>query len=64
MLTSCEIKSILFGDPQHLIKITELVEYLRTILDDSEHRVFNAQKDLEWQNRCIIRIRQLLKGAV
>ena len=50
MLTSCEIKSILFGDPQHLIKITELVEYLRTILDDSEHRVSNAQRDLEWQN--------------
>ena len=64
MLTSCEIKSILFGDPRHLIRITELVEYLRTILGDSETRVARAQKDLELQNKCVVRIRQLLKIAV
>ena len=63
MLTSSD-RALLFGDSQHLIKITELIEYLRTILDDSEHKVYYAQRDLELQNHCIIRIRQLLKGAV
>ena len=64
MLTSSDIRALLFGDSQHLIKITELIEYLRTILDNSEHKVYYAQRDLELQNHCIIRICQLLKGAV
>ena len=64
MLTSSDIKSILFGDPRYLVRITELVEYLRTILGDSETRVARAQKDLELQNKCVVRIRQLLKIAV
>ena len=64
MLTSSDIRALLFGDSQHLIKITELIEYLCTILDDSEHKVYYAQRDLELQNCCIICIHQLLKGAV
>ena len=64
MLTSSEIRGILFGDSQHLIKLTDLMDYLRTILDDTEYKVGHAQRDLELQNRAIIRIRQLLKGAI
>ena len=40
------------------------MDYLRTILDDTEHKVGHAQIDLELQNCCIIRIRQLLKGTI
>ena len=64
MFTLSDIKSILFGDPRYLVRISELVEYLRTILGDSEIRVSRAQSDLEMQKKCVVRIRQLLKIAV
>ena len=64
MPTSSEIRGILFGDSQHLIKLTELMDYLRTILEDTEYKVGHAQRDLELQTRAILRIRQLLKGAI
>ena len=46
MFTSSDIKSILFGDPRYLVRITELVEYLRTILGDSETRVAELRMTL------------------
>ena len=64
MFTLSDIKAILFGDPRYLVRISELVEYLRTILGDSEIRVSRALSDLEMQKKCVVRIRQLLKIAV
>ena len=64
MFTLSDIKAILFGDPRYLVRISELVEYLRTILGDSEIRVSRALSDLEIQKKCVVRIRQLLKIAV
>ena len=64
MSTSTEIRGILFGDSEHLIKLTELMDYLRIILEDTEFKVGHAQRDLELQTRAILRIRQLLKGAI
>ena len=64
MSTSSEIRGILFGDEEHLIKLTELMDYLKIILEDTEVKVGHAQRDLELQTRAILRIRQLLKGAI
>ena len=64
MSTSTEIRGILFGDSEHLIKLTELMDYLRIILEDTEFKVGHAQRDLKLQTRAILRIRELLKGAI
>ena len=63
MSTSSEIRGILFGDEEHLIKLTELMDYLKIILEDTEVKVGHAKRDLELQTRAILRIRQLLKEA-
>ena len=47
MSTSTEIREILFGDSEHLIKLTELMDYLRIILEDTEFKVGLPQRDLE-----------------
>ena len=54
MSTSSEIRGILFGDDKHLIKLTELMDYLKIILEDTEVKVGHAQRDLELQTRAII----------
>ena len=64
MSTSTEIRDILFRDSEHLIKLTELMDYLRIILEDTEFKVGHAQRDLELQTGAILRIRQLLKGPI
>ena len=64
MSTSTEIRGILFRDSEHLIKLTELMDYLKIILEDTEVKVGHAQRDLELQTQAILRIRQLLKGAI
>ena len=63
MSTSSEIRGILFGDEEHLVKLTELMDYLKIIMEDTEVKVGHAKRDLESQTRAILRIHQLLKEA-
>ena len=63
MSTSSEIRSILFGDEEHLVRLTELMDFLKIIMEDTEMKVGHAKRDLELQTRAILRIRQLLKEA-
>ena len=63
MSTSSEIRGILFGNEEHLVKLTELMNFLKIIMEDTEVKVGIAKRDLESQTRAILRIRQLLKEA-
>ena len=63
MSTSSEIRGILFGNEEHLVKLTELMDYLKIIMEDTEVKVGIAKRDLESQTQAILRIRQLLKEA-
>ena len=63
MSTSSEIRNILFGDEERLVRLTELMDFLKIIMEDTEKKVVLAKRDLELQTGAILRIRQLLKES-
>ena len=64
MTTSQDIRALLFGDDRHLITNTQLLEYLRKLTDETEYMVYYRLRDLEWQYKTIVPIRQLLKNNI
>ena len=54
MSTSSEIRGILFGDEEHLVKLTELMDYLKIIMEDTKVKVGHAKRDMELQTRAIL----------
>ena len=63
MSTSREIRNILFSDEERLIRLSELMNFLKIIMEDTEKKVCLAKRDLELQTGAILRIRQLLKES-
>ena len=63
MSTSREIRNILFGDEERLVRLTKLMNFLKIIMEDTEKKVVLAKRDLELQTGAILRIRQLLKES-
>ena len=63
MSTSSEIRNILFGDEECLVRLTELMDFLKIIMEDIEKKVVLAKRYLELQTGAILRIHQLFKEA-
>ena len=63
MSTSREIRNILFSDEECLIRLSELMNFLKVIMEDTEKKICLAKGDLELQTGAILRIRQLLKES-
>ena len=63
MSTSREIRNILFGDEERLVRLTELMNFLKIIMEDTEKKVGLAKRDFELQTGAILCIRQLLKES-
>ena len=63
MSTSREFRNILFSDEERLIWLSELMNFLKIIMEDTEKKVCLAKRDLELQTGAILRIRQLLKES-
>ena len=63
MSTSREIRNILFSDEERLIRLSELMNFLKVIMEDTEKKICLAKGDLELQTGAILRIRQLLKES-
>ena len=63
MSTSREIRSILFSEEERLVRLTELMNFLKIIMEDTEKKVGLTKRDLELQTGAILHIRKLLKES-
>ena len=61
MFTPSDIKRLLFSSDKKLVRVLEVVQLMRIMLEDSEKVLSQASRTLDGHYKSLVCIRQLLK---